>query len=103
MFSNFDGSWENYLGDFIDKAAKGLTAVWSNTAGFPRSRWLLLGGATDEHRFKAFARNSQIVTEVWYSAYKHLSVQNIINNSQIRKGLIGRQKPAETTEWLRRF
>src|SRR5512144_295248 len=35
FFSNYDGSWESYLGEFIDRAAYGLTAVWSNTRGFP--------------------------------------------------------------------
>ena len=103
FFSNFDGSWENYLGDFIDKAAVGLTGVWSNTAGFPRSRWLVFDGATDEQRFKAYARRSQVVTPVWYSAYKWLSVQNVNNNSAIRAGLFGEQTPDETAAWLRRL
>jgi len=103
FFSNFDGSWENYLGDFIDKAATGLTAVWSNTYGFPRTRWLIRDGATDEQRFKAYARNSQVVTNVWYSAYKRLSVQNINNNSHIRSGLFGAQTKAETEAWLQRL
>ena len=103
FFSNFDGSWENYLGDFIDKAATGLTAVWSNTYGFPRTRWLIRAGATDEQRFKAYARNSQVVTNVWYSAYKRLSVQNINNNSHIRRGLFGPQTEDETEAWLQRL
>lgn len=103
FFSNFDGSWENYLGDFIDKAATGLTAVWSNTHGFPKSRWLVYGGATDEQRFKAYARTSQVVTQVWYSAYKRLSVQNINNNSQIRAGLFSQQTPEEAAAWLQRL
>ena len=103
FFSNFDGSWENYLGDFIDKAASGLTAVWSNTVGFPRSRFLVGKGARDEQRFKAYARNSQVLTEVWYSAYRDLTVQNINNNSAIRAGLFGEQTPAETRAWLQRL
>ncbi len=37
FFSNYDGSWEKHLGDFIDKAAVGLTSVWSNTEGFPKT------------------------------------------------------------------
>jgi hypothetical protein len=43
FLSNFDGSWENYLDDFIDKAHHGLTAVWSNTFGFPRTYFLAWG------------------------------------------------------------
>lgn len=103
FFSNFDGSWENYLGDFIDKAASGLTAVWSNTVGFPKTRFLVGAGARDEQRFKAYARNSQVLTQVWYSAYRDLTVQNINNNSAIRAGLFGEQTPAETRAWLQRL
>ena len=103
FFSNFDGSWENYLGDFIDKASEGLTAVWSNTIGFPRSRLLVGAGAKDEQRFKAYARNSQVLTDVWYSAYRDLTVQNINNNSAIRAGLFREQTPAETDAWLQRL
>ena len=30
FFSNFDGSWESYLDDFIEKAHQGLTLAWTN-------------------------------------------------------------------------
>jgi hypothetical protein len=103
FFSNFDGSWENYLGDFVDKAADGLTAVWSNCVGFPRTRGLWGRGATDEQRFKAYSRASQIPTQVWYSAYKWLSVPNINNNTRIRLGLYGGMSRAEAEAWLRRL
>ena len=104
FLSNFDGSWENYLDDFIDKAAAGLTAIWSNTVGFPRTRWLFLkGGARDEQHFKAYARRSQVPTQVWYSAYKTLTVQNINNNSRIRAGLNGVLTEERLREWMRRL
>jgi hypothetical protein len=103
FFSNFDGSWENYLGDFVDKAASGLTAVWSNCVGFPRTRGLWGQGATDEQKFKAYSRASQIPTQVWYSAYRWLSVPNINNNTRIRLGLHGEMSRAEAEAWLRRF
>ena len=32
FLSNYGGSWESYLEDFITKAHTGLTGVWSNTA-----------------------------------------------------------------------
>jgi hypothetical protein len=88
FLSNFDGSWENYLDDFIDKAAHGLTGVWSNTVNFPRTYFLVWGGATDGPRFKAVARDSQTVTNVWYSAYLDQTVQGIDNNSSIRENLL---------------
>ena len=103
FFSNYGSSWESYLGDFIDKAAVGLTGVWSNSVLYPRTRWLIFGGATDEERFKALARAQQMPTDVWYTAYKNLTVKNIINNKEIRKGLSGNLTDERTLEWLRRL
>jgi len=106
FFSNYDGSWENYLGEFIDHASDGLTAVWSNTEsgtnrGFPNTQWLaLIGGARDEQRFKAFARNSQRREMVWYSAYPDLSVKNISNNQKIHEGLF---EDVDLSVWLKRL
>lgn len=107
FMSNFDGSWERYLNDFIDLAAIGLTAVWTNTdnaVGFPGTRWLLFDGARDEARFKAYARYSMVPTNVWYSAYPDISVTNIANNRAIRNGLASVPSgPVETAAWLRRL
>jgi hypothetical protein len=103
FFSNFDGSWENYLGDFVDKAAVGLTGVWSNTVDFPKTRWLVLDGATDEQRFKAWARNHQITTQVWYSAYKTLTVDNINNNSEICRLLFTPMNEQQAIAWLQKL
>jgi hypothetical protein len=101
--SNFDGSWENYLDDFIDKASTGLTAIWSNTLGFPRTSWLVREGARDGSRFKANARDKQTYTNVWYSAYKPLTVQSIDNNSAIRDDLFTTLDETATRNWVRRF
>ena len=104
FLSNFDGSWEHYLGEFIDLAANGLTAVWSNVVNFPKTRNLICEGARDEQKFKAFARNSEVHTQLWYSAYPFLSVTNILNNAAIRTSLLGTMDNEEKLEaWLRRF
>jgi Dyp-type peroxidase family len=87
FFSNFDGSWQSYLGDFIDQASSGLTAIWSNTVGYPRTRWLACAGSKDASRFKAWVRHQQIRTQVWYAAYPHLSIRNVNANTEIRRGL----------------
>lgn len=101
--SNFDGSWENYLDDFIDKASPGLTAIWSNTVGFPKTSWLIKEGARDGSRFKANARDKQTKTNVWYTAYKQLTVQTIDNNSAIREDLSTSLDDKATLDWVRRF
>jgi hypothetical protein len=101
--SNYDGTWESYLGDFIDRAAGGLTAVWSNTRGFPRTRFLALDGARDEQRFKAWVRAQQIPTDVWYAAYPSLSVQNVNDATAIRSGLSSRLGGSALATWLQRL
>lgn len=103
FFSNYGSSWESYLGDFVDKAAVGLTGVWSSTVLYPRTRFLVFDGATDEERFKVWARAQQLRTDVWYTAYKTLTVKNILNNKAIRQGLSGDLTEEQTLEWLSRF
>lgn len=101
FFSNYDGSWENYLGDFIDIAATGLTTVWTNTVGFPRTRWLVKEGARDEERFKSWTRAHQVYTEVWYSAHPDLTVRNVLQNAAIARGLIQEPKGEQAiAQWL---
>jgi hypothetical protein len=103
FLSNFDGSWENYLDDFIDKASIGLTGVWSNTLNFPRTYFLVFGGAKDGPRFKAVARDGQTVTNAWYSAYRDQTVQGIDNNSAIRENLLKTLDKAAAAELLQRL
>jgi hypothetical protein len=103
FLSNFDGSWENYLDDFIDKASHGLTAIWSNTVGFPRTAFLVRGGARDGTRFKDIARQKQVFTNVWYSAYPDLTVTTINANSTIREDLFRNLSAPQVRRWLWRF
>jgi hypothetical protein len=103
--SSYDGSLESYMDEFIDKVAWGLNAVFSNGAGYPRTRWLVLDGANDEPAFKAFLRNRQLPTQVWYSAYDDLTTANIENNAAIRAGLAGAEAPtrSQAEAWLARL
>ncbi|MET7296673.1 hypothetical protein ABZS79_32000 [Streptomyces griseoloalbus] len=98
--SNYDGSLESYMDDFIDKVAWGLNAVFSNGLGYPRTRWLVLDGAKDELAFKHYLRSHQLPTQVWYSAYDTLTTHNLRTNARIRAGLFGTLSPAETEAWL---
>jgi len=103
FLSNFDGSWESYLGDFIDKAKIGLTSVWSNTEEFPRTYLLALGGAGDGPRFRQWARAKGCPTAAWYSAYPTLTMPIIDNNTAIREGLFAPLRGEEIQTWLRRL
>ena len=101
FFSNFDGSWQQYLGDFIDKSGWGLTGIFSNTSNFPRTKFLVTGGAYDEEHFLAWSRNSEIKTQMWYTAYPHLSIKNINNNSRIRAFLLKDQNEQQAADLLK--
>jgi hypothetical protein len=103
FFSNFDGSWENYLSDFVDRAAKGLTLAWSNTIEFPRTMFLVFKGATKENLFKAVVRKNQIETNVWYSAYPTLTVKEIYRNHKIALGIGKKMNNSELKNWLKLF
>ncbi|MEZ5800576.1 MAG: hypothetical protein R3D29_09045 [Nitratireductor sp.] len=50
--TNYDGSWESYLEDFITLVHGGQTMAWNNGVGFPRTNWFFLDGARDGDRFK---------------------------------------------------
>ncbi|HTE11665.1 MAG TPA: hypothetical protein VK645_11850 [Chitinophagaceae bacterium] len=122
FFSNFDGNWEQYLGDFIDQSGWGLTSIFSNTVKFPRTnfmgvlgiipgmpltfpgtRFVLTGGAYDEEHFLAWSRSTQLPTQVWYCPYRHLSIKNINNNTNIRNGLREDLNEEQAKIFLKRF
>ena len=130
FFSNYDFSWESYLGDFIDQASDGLTGIWCNTTLFPRARihtltglvrltvlvlrflpwfsWLpavrvFAGGARREQEFKRWTRDHQVPTQVWYSAYPRLSVTNVNGTTDIALGLFEPLTGDAQAAWLRRL
>jgi hypothetical protein len=102
FFSNFDHSWDSYLDDFIEKAHGGLTLAWGSGIGFPPTRFLVLDGASHGRQFKGWARHSMAVSRFWFSAYKHLTVDQIERNTRIAAGL---RKPeltaTEAAAWAR--
>lgn len=85
--SNYDGSLEAYVGDFINKVAWGLNVVFSNGLGYPKTNWLVARGAKDELTFKDYLRRHQLPTQVWYSATPGLTACDMERNTRIRKGL----------------
>jgi hypothetical protein len=101
--SNYDGSLESYMDDFIDKVAFGLNAVFSNGVGYPRTNWLFFDGAKDEQAFKDLLRARQIITPIWYSAYANLTALNVANNSAIRAGLTRDLSSDEAVAWAARL
>jgi hypothetical protein len=99
--SNYDGSRESYMDDFINKAGFGLNAVFSNGIGYPRTQFLLLQGAKNEQQFKYFLQRHELATEVWYNAHAGLTAFDLDRNSRIRGGIeAANPTDRQIREWL---
>jgi hypothetical protein len=99
--SNYDGSLDSYMDDFINKVAWGLNLVFSNGVGYPRTRWLVIEGARNEQHFKHYLRRHELPTDVWYKAYPGLTAFDLATNARIREGLQRRAaSDAQVRDWL---
>ncbi len=99
--TSYDGSHENYMGDFIDLVAWGMNAIFSHGPQWPRTRWLLLDGAWDEGPFKRHNVNRMLESRVFYSAYPNLSAVTIAENARLREGLSKPRREKQGIDWLR--
>ena len=91
--SNYDGSWENYIDDFVDFASTGMNVVWGTAVDFPR------GGCRDIEAFKHVIRQYQLPTQVFYSAYPRSTVANNINDLGLARAI----ETGVPSERVRRF
>lgn len=98
--SNYDGSREAYNDDFINKVAFGLNLSFSNGLGYPRTDWLIFGGARHEQDFKRYLFHHQIPTQVWYKAFPGLSIYDMARNARIRQGYERRPTGKALRRWI---
>ena len=98
--SNYDGSLDSYMDDFINKVAFGVNLVFGNGLGFPRTRFLVFGGIKNELPYKRYLRRHQIPTQVWYKAYPGLTAADLARNTMLREGLEGRKSDDQARQWL---
>jgi hypothetical protein len=102
--SNYDGSLESYMDDFINKVGWGLNLVFSNGISYPTTNWLVLDGSKDEQKYKSVLRRHQLPTDVWYKAYPGLSVFDLKRNTLIRRGIEkSRMNEEDLRQWVALF
>jgi hypothetical protein len=94
FISNYDGSWENYIGDFVDKGNFGLNAIWNNSVNYPP------GGAQDMVSFRQYVRDHQIPSQVFYCAYPQATVKNILRDRRISQTLAANFNRHSVEQWL---
>ena len=99
--SNYDGSVESYMDDFINKTGFGLNASFSNGIGYPRTNWLVRDGCVDERDYKEYLRRHTLPSQVWYKAYPGLSAVDLERNTRIRQGLeMSSMTDEQAREWV---
>ncbi len=98
--SNYDGSHEAYMDDFINKAGFGLNLSFSSYIAYPQTDWLINKGAWREMQFKRFQRWHQIPTDVWYKAYPGFTARDLARNTRIRNGF---EKASMSDDEIRRW
>ncbi len=100
--SNYDGTTEAYMDDFINKVGWGLNLAFGGGVGYPRVNWLILDGAKEEQKFKYTLRRHQLPTEVWYKAYPGLTAYDLARNARVHEGIMREQmNDDEISAWLR--
>jgi deferrochelatase/peroxidase EfeB len=103
FFSNFDAPWESYIQDFIQIAPNGVTGIWSNTVGFPRTEKLFGKGAIDGDRLIPWTRCQQYPSRFWYTAYSGITLDRVRTNAAIHQGIALAQTEADAQDWLSCF
>ncbi|MBR0949344.1 hypothetical protein [Bradyrhizobium canariense] len=67
--TNFDGSVEDYMRDFAERAPDGIDAIWGHCEGYP--------GARDYPKLRDYILGSAIETDGYYCAYPNSTVTDI--------------------------
>lgn len=79
--TNFDGTWEDYIGDFVRKIPWSLGLIWCNCEGYPPDFTGPNGepraGASDHALFSRFVRHYQVPAGLFYAHYGNLGVRDI--------------------------
>jgi Dyp-type peroxidase family len=105
FLSNYDGTWQGYVGDFVTNTAgaKGVTSIWSNCVGFPRTRDLFDEGAADRDRLVRWARCQQREVCFWYSGYRTITTDQVRTHAAIRQGIALAASAQQAEDWLACF
>ena len=97
FLSTFDGSWQNYMHDFVNHLIWGLDALYSNTYDYPAA------GMKDIYAFTDYILDHQYPPAVFYSAYPTETVANVMRDRQIVSALGLHSRQPAVDEWLARL
>jgi len=69
FFSNFNGTWNQYIDAFSAVLSKGLNGIWRWSEKFP--------GSVPVTPFKNFITRGQLGTDYYYTAYPHATTNDV--------------------------
>jgi len=95
FLSNYDHSWSTYLDDFGTTIAPGIQKIWGQGEKNP--------GTTSLGAFKDYARSTMVKHAGWYRAYPGVTLRQIWNNEEIRRGVASATREEAVIRVLRRF
>lgn len=81
FFSNFNGSWDQYVDSFSSAIPKGLDMFWILNIKYPRSVPML--------PFHRYITSNQIWTDHYYNAYPMAASNDVKSAQRVRNGLLG--------------
>jgi hypothetical protein len=97
FLSNYDHSWSTYLDDFGTTIGAGIQKIWGQGEGNP--------GTASLRAFKDYARSTMVThaNNSWYRAYPGITLRQIWNNEEIRRGVASATREEAIVRVLRRF
>ncbi|HEX2621689.1 MAG TPA: hypothetical protein VHL11_16140 [Phototrophicaceae bacterium] len=95
FITNYDGSWENYIADFVNKIFPLLDIQLMNFVGFSSE------GTRNIAAFRRWLRRVQIQSDVFYSGYPFLTVRNTLRDLQINAGFPKDRSEPALHNWLK--
>ena len=87
FFSNFNGTWNQYIDAFSAVLSKGLNLVWRWSEKFP--------GAVPVTLFKEYIARVQFDTDYYYTAYPHATANDVKSAHIVQSSLDNLSQTAE--------
>ena len=98
FFSNFNGSWNQYVDSFSSAISKGLNLFWFGSIKYPQSVPML--------SFHRYITSNQIWTDYYYNAYPMASSNDVKAAKKVSANLrdfIGRVEGAKPEEFQQQY
>ena len=80
FFSNFNGSWAQYIDSFSAAIPSGLNLLWFMNTGWPK--------AVPQDPFHEYVTHNQLWTNHYYSAYPLAASSDVKAGARVRKQLV---------------